>query len=264
MSETASPSNTPAPGFRPLDPVARRVLGVLVEKAKTTPDAYPLSLGALRNGCNQKSNRAPLMNLDEDQVQDAVDRLREAGAAAEVQGASRVPKYRHYAYQWLGVDGPEIAVVTELLLRGDQTVGELRGRAARMDPIADVAALRPVVESLKEKGLVVGLTPEGRGHVVTHSLYQPAEMEALRLKYAAAGPTGPPATTARHAPPQPSISQSSFSQPSSPRDATADIAAQLRSELDSLRGDVQSLREEVTRLKDDLNDVWSNLGTRSA
>ena len=73
--------------------------------------------------------------------------------------------------------------MTELLLRGDQTVGELRGRASRMEPIADLAALRPVLDSLRAKGLVVSLTPEGRGHVVAHALFRPREIEALKAKY---------------------------------------------------------------------------------
>ena len=113
---------------------------MLIEKAKTTPENYPLSLNALRTGCNQKSNRAPLMQLEEDQVAEALESLRQAGAVAEIQGGARVDKYRHLAYEWLGVDKVELAVMAELLLRGSQTVGELRGRAARMEPIKD---LRP-------------------------------------------------------------------------------------------------------------------------
>ena len=113
--------------WRPLTAAQRRVAGVLVEKAKTTPDAYPMTLNALTNGCNQKSNRSPLMDLSPDEVQNALDELREMGAVAEVQAGGRVPKYRHYLYEWLGVEKAAMAVMTELLLRGEQTLGELRG-----------------------------------------------------------------------------------------------------------------------------------------
>src|SRR4029077_14108189 len=124
-----------APRWRALERNERRVAGVLAEKAKTTPDNYPLTLNSLINGCNQKSNRFPQMQLDESQVSDALDGLRRAGAIALVQGDSRVEKYRHLLYDWLGVDKAELAVMTELLLRGAQTLGELRSRAARMEPM---------------------------------------------------------------------------------------------------------------------------------
>src|SRR5581483_4994519 len=175
----------PAPRWQPVTAMDRRVLGVLAEKAKTTPDAYPMSVNALCTGANQKNNRHPLMNLQPDDVEASLERLRPLGAVAEVQGGGRVLKYRHYLYDWLGVDKVELAVMTELLLRGAQTVGELRGRAARMEPIADLAALRPVLDSLRAKGLVLALSPEGRGQVVSHALYQPQELEKVRRELAA-------------------------------------------------------------------------------
>ncbi len=79
------------------------MLGVLGEKAKTTPDAYPMTINGLVAGCNQKSNRAPVLQLEADQVEESLDRLREFGAVALVEGAGRVQKYRHYLYEWLGV-----------------------------------------------------------------------------------------------------------------------------------------------------------------
>src|SRR3954468_4287443 len=97
--------------WRPLEAIERRVLGVLVEKAKTTPEAYPLSSNALRTGCNQKNNRAPLMQLSEEQVDEACETLRKSGAVLQVQGTSRVDRYRHLAYEWLGVDKVELAVM---------------------------------------------------------------------------------------------------------------------------------------------------------
>ena len=136
-------SPPPQHRWQPLGAIDRRVAGVLAEKAKTTPDAYPMSLNAVRTGCNQKSNRWPAMELEQDQVEESLDRLRALGAVGLVEGGGRVQKYRHYLYEWLGVDKAELAVMTELLLRGDQTVGELRSRATRMEPIADLAALGP-------------------------------------------------------------------------------------------------------------------------
>ena len=156
MDDTTTPASTqPAARWRPLNSIDRRVLGVLGEKAKTTPDAYPMTLNSLVAGCNQKSNRAPVLQLEPDQVEESLDRLREFGAVALVEGSGRVQKYRHYLYEWLGVGKIELSVMIELLLRGEQTVGELRGRVSRMDPINDLNALRELLTSLKDKGLVI-------------------------------------------------------------------------------------------------------------
>ncbi|HPP53849.1 MAG TPA: DUF480 domain-containing protein, partial [Thermoguttaceae bacterium] len=87
-------------------------------------------------GANQKSNRAPVMQLEPEDVEAALDRLRAIGAVGLVEGYGRVPKYRHYFYEWLGVDKVEAAVMAELLLRGPQTEGELRAHASRMEPLA--------------------------------------------------------------------------------------------------------------------------------
>ena len=178
-----SPSSTRR--WQPLGAIDRRVVGVLAEKAKTTPDVYPMSVNAICTGCNQKSNRDPLMQLEPADVEESLERLRAIGAVGMVEGYGRVTKYRHYLYEWLGVDKVELAVMTELLLRGPQTLGELRARASRMEPIADLAALRAICDSLKRKGLVVYLTPEGRGQIVTHALYPPRELENIRARYAA-------------------------------------------------------------------------------
>src|SRR5689334_19128993 len=96
-----------APKWQTLASLERRVAGVLVEKAKTTPDAYPMTLNGICTACNQKNNRYPLMNVEPDDVEPALDRLRELGAVAIVQGSGRVSKYRHYLYDWLGVDKVE-------------------------------------------------------------------------------------------------------------------------------------------------------------
>ncbi len=189
MSNAPSPEAPERPPqWKPLAPIDRRVIGVLVEKAKTTPEQYPLTLNGLVTGCNQKSNRDPQMNLQPEDVEESLERLRAAEALVEVQGSGRTSKYRHMMYDWLGVNKLELSVMTELLLRGAQTEGELRGRAARMDPIPDLAALRTIVDSLKAKRLIVALTPEGRGHMLSHALYMPQELEALRRRLAGAEP----------------------------------------------------------------------------
>ena len=169
-------------GIVPLSANARRVLGVLVEKAKTTPDSYPLTLAGIISGSNQKSNRAPKMDLDDDDALLALDELRGVGAAREVQGSGRAIKYRHAAYDWLDVDGPGSAVMTELLLRGPQTLGELRTRASRMSPFNNLDAVKTVVTTLVEKGLIEALTPPGRGQTFAHTLYPPQERQYLYAK----------------------------------------------------------------------------------
>ena len=166
----------------PLSANARRVLGVLVEKAKTTPDNYPMSAAAIISGCNQKSNRSPVMQLDENDVLLALDELREVGAAREIQGSGRVTKYRHAAYDWLQLDNPQAAVITELLLRGPQTVGELRTRASRMCNLPDLELVKTVLDSLVEKDLVEPLSPPGRGQTFAHKLYPPEERQYLEAR----------------------------------------------------------------------------------
>jgi uncharacterized protein YceH (UPF0502 family) len=207
----------------------------MVEKAKTTPSAYPMTLNAIVTACNQKSNRSPVMNVEPEDVEESLQRLRKLGAAGMVEGYGRVTKYRHYLYDWLGVDKVEIAVMGELLLRGAQTVGELRARAARMEPIRDLSELQPILESLKSKGLVLPLTPEGRGHVVTHALFHPNELERLKEQHSgkAASPTL-----------QPSI-------------ATSGANALPPEAAESIQRELQQLRAELSELRSELNDLVS-------
>src|SRR5262245_60358319 len=155
-----------------LSPEQRRVLGVLVEKAKTTPAGYPMTVNAVMVGCNQKSNRDPLMSLTDDDVERVLEELRVLGVVVEAPESTRAAKFRHRAYEWLGVERAELAVMTELLLRGAQSLGDLRGRASRMEPIADLAALKPIVDGLSSRQLMIELTPPGRGQVVSHNLYE--------------------------------------------------------------------------------------------
>ncbi len=193
--ETAEDKKT----AKPLSAAARRILGVLIEKAKTTPDNYPLTLASLIGGSNQKSNRDPKMDLDDEDALLALDELKAAGAAREVQGSGRAIKYRHAAYDWLGVDGPGAAVMTELLLRGPQTLGELRTRASRMNPFGELSEMQAAVDGLVEKGLVEPLTPAGRGQMFAHKLYLPQERQYLvaRIEKHAAVETSEDSVVAR-------------------------------------------------------------------
>ncbi|KAA1260905.1 hypothetical protein LF1_34470 [Rubripirellula obstinata] len=180
-----SSEETPADNSKrtkPLSAAARRVLGVLVEKAKTTPDNYPLTLASVISASNQKSNRLPKMDLDDEDALLALDELREAGAAREVQGSGRATKYRHAAYEWLDVDSPGSAIMTELLLRGPQTLGELRTRASRMHAFDQLQAVQECVDGLIAKDLVEPLTPPGRGQTFAHKLYPPQERQYLVAK----------------------------------------------------------------------------------
>lgn len=189
MDETPAPSNpppaNPVPQWKPLSAKQRRVLGTLMEKSKTTPDAYPMSYSGLMTGCNQKSNRAPITHYTVEQVEGIVDELRAMGAATIIQGSGRVTKVRHNAYAWLGIQKVEGAVMTELLLRGEQTLGELRTRASRMEPIADLDEMKRIVDALKQRDLVVELSPPGRGQMLSHHLYPEWELEAVRKSVAA-------------------------------------------------------------------------------
>lgn len=136
-----------------LTPNEARVIGSLIEKQITTPDQYPLSLNALTNACNQKSNRDPMMELDDATVQATLDGLSKKHFILERSGfGSRVPKYQHRfcntEYGTLKFTPQELAILTELLLRGPQTPGELRTRATRMAPMADVAEVEAALDTL--------------------------------------------------------------------------------------------------------------------
>ena len=278
MSEAVPAPSSRPPQWKPIEAIDRRVVGVLVEKAKTTPEQYPLTLNSLVTGANQKNNRDPQMQVEPEDVEEALDRLRAAGAVVEVQGSGRALKYRHMMYDWLGVNKVELGVMTELLLRGAQTEGELRGRAARMDPIPDLAALRPILESLAAKGLIISLTPEGRGHVLTHALYLPREMEALWVKFRdgaaphpapgvppAAAPTSAPASTAASAPTSapstPMARSSSAVQSAAPPDQRLGREVErLRAEVSQLRQEFDELAHRCRRTEDDLRQMRDSLG----
>lgn len=128
-----------------------RVLGSLIEKELTTPEYYPLSLNALVNACNQKSNRDPVTSLEESEVVKALDSLRFKQYALLSGSGGRVAKYRHALVEKFRFAPPELAVLCELMLRGAQTVGELRTRGERMHKFADLAEVEAVLEELMER-----------------------------------------------------------------------------------------------------------------
>ncbi|HVO64069.1 MAG TPA: YceH family protein [Terriglobales bacterium] len=135
-----------------LNDVEIRVLGSLIEKDITTPDYYPLSLNALVNACNQKNNRDPIMQLDEDAVRQALHSLQEKRLAGPAGGAdSRVSKYEHRLQEVFNFDRREIAVICVLLLRGPQTPGELRGRTERMHKFGDLDEVQGTLQRLAER-----------------------------------------------------------------------------------------------------------------
>ncbi|MFO0865750.1 MAG: DUF480 domain-containing protein [Gemmataceae bacterium] len=202
---------------------------------RRTPEAYPMSLNGLTTGSNQKSNRDPVMNVTDDDIEQSLQGLQKKGLVVRITGG-RVDRFKHQMYAVWEVEKVELAILAELLLRGPQTEGELRSRASRMEPIEDLPALRAQLTPLANRKLVVFLGPEGRrGTLITHGFHDPAELARIR----ATAPT----------------------EESASRPATASSAsAEPRSELADLRREVDELKETVRRLEANLNDLQAKLG----
>lgn len=236
--------------WEPLSVEDRRVLGVLVEKQKTskTADAYPLTLNALTTGCNQKSNREPVLDMTDDEVEETLTALQKKGLVMRMTG-SRVDRFRHLLYEAWTKNGPQLAVLAELLLRGPQTKGELRGRASRMDPIDTLDVLEDVLKPLVERRLVVYLTdPDRRGAIVSHGFHTPDELARLKVHHSNAAleaDAGPPAH-AVHAAPPPGVAPA----------AIADLERRLGDALQ----EIQSLKASVTVLEGQVADLRKQLG----
>jgi hypothetical protein len=251
-SEVPSPAAEAPPSWPVLTLHERRVLGVMVEKAKTTPDVYPLSVNALVTGCNQKSNRDPVLDLSDVDVDDTLAGLQKRAWAIKITGG-RVTRWRHALYEAWRVDKVELAVLAELLLRGPQTEGELRSRASRMEPIDDLDTLRAVLKRLAERRLVVYLTPEGRrGTMVTHGFHAPEELDRLRSKHR---------MEAESAAPEPERTGTP-----APRPAAAATPA-LESRLNEVQAEVANLKQlvaelqvAVSHLAEDLRTIKNGLG----
>jgi uncharacterized protein YceH (UPF0502 family) len=138
-----------------VSPVEIRIVGALIEKQRTTPDGYPLTLNALRAACNQSTSRDPVVDYDDATLREALERLGRRGWTRLASGpGSRAPKYRHLVDEALGLDGPSLSVLAVLMLRGAQTAAELQARTERLHPFATRSDVETVLERLAERRLV--------------------------------------------------------------------------------------------------------------
>jgi uncharacterized protein len=149
----------------PLNPVELRVLGALIEKESTTPEYYPMSLNALVAACNQKTNRWPVTEYADDDLMEAIDGLKARGFAASITGGSRVTKYAQRFTEKLNLGRRETAVLCVLMLRGPQTVGEIKGRTERMYGFADLDETETVLRKMiaRDEGSLVRQLPHAPG-----------------------------------------------------------------------------------------------------
>jgi uncharacterized protein len=205
-----------------------RVLGCLIEKELTTPEYYPLSLNALTNACNQKSNRDPVLNLEEAEVVRALDSLKFKQLAVVSADGGRVPKYRHLLVEQLRLSPAELATLAELLLRGPQTVGELRTRAERMHPFPDLAAVDAVLTELMAR------TPP----FVARLARQPGRKESRYAHLLA----GEPEISSEELAPAPEAARLKVM-------AENERMARIEEEVASLRDEVAGLRRAVEEFK---------------
>lgn len=255
MPDNPAPPPPPAaPAWTPLTLRERRVLGVLVEKQKTskTADSYPMTLNALTTGCNQKSNRDPVLDLTDDEVEEVITPLQKKGMMTRITG-SRVDRYRHELYELWTKDGRELAVLGELLLRGPQTKGDLRGRASRMTPIDTLDDLEDVLKPLVERKLVVYLTaPDRRGAVLSHGFHTPEEFTRLRAYYSNAPiPAAEGTDVARALQPQPPAPPAVPQPPTTPAPALPPPPppAVLETKLTLALEEIERLKAAVAKLE---------------
>ena len=217
-----------------------RVLGCLLEKERTTPDAYPLSLNALVAACNQSTNRAPVVQYGEPTVEAALDELRERSFVRRgVYPGSRVIKYRHVLDEALAVGPAEAAVLCVLLLRGPQTPGELKSRTERLHPFADLVAVEDALDRLaaRDEPLARRLARE------------PGQKEARVRELLTDAATAVTAMVPDDAPlderPQPEPARTPAKDPSPP----AGDRRGLADRVEALEGEVAALRAELDRLR---------------
>lgn len=241
-----------------LSRLQRRVLGTLVEKGLTTPEQYPLTVKAATAGCNQKSNREPVTNYSEGDVLQALDELREMGLVAVVlSGGGRTERYRHYVRKRFPYSEPQIAIMTELWLRGRQQLGELRTRASRMVPIESQESLRQELEGLLQLGHLQASGPlERRGIEVDHNFYRANEGKKLEATAEEVRDEPAPAAAHSHSPPPgpaPTLTAAFAAPPASGEvQLLKEQQRQLESELEQLRQEVSELRDSLQSLKREL------------
>lgn len=229
MDESNPTSAGPAPAEPPLNLIEARVLGCLIEKEKTTPEHYPLSLNALVNACNQKSNRHPVLALTAREVELALDGLRRRRLAGLFSGAdARVAKFKHTLDLALPTEAADQVVLCELLLRGPQTTGELRSRCERMHPFADIAAVEASLRRLADRSA---------GSLVVTLPRQPGQKESRHAQTL----TGPPDEVA----PVPGHRTEALTvSVGLPAEAEARLAALERAVAD-LRAEISALRQSL-------------------
>lgn len=228
-----------------------RVLGTLIEKALTTPGQYPLSLNSLVTGVNQKSNRDPVVAIDEERALRAIDGLRAKGLARDVTfTGSRVEKYRHTAGESLELRPPALAILAELLLRGPQTIGELRGRASRMHPLDSLEVVEAVLATLadgehamvREIGPLSGSRAMRWMQLLCESLH-PQVSHAAMVTRATSTSTMQPSHAAPHRGDASHFDQQGAAQQSH------DAIEALRHEVAALRARVEQLESTVSQLQ---------------
>lgn len=211
-----------------LSPIEARVLGCLLEKRVTTPEYYPLTLNSLTNACNQKSNRDPVMSVGETEVKAATESLRRKNLVVLFAGAdTRVPKFKESLDQVMPLDPAQRAVLCELLLRGPQTLGELRNRADRMHPFADLSEVEAALQALENR--------QG-GPLVERLARQPGQKEPRFAQLLSA----PPAPSADHLPSPAAGSHQAASDPEARLRALEEEVVRLRQEVAELRRQVDA------------------------
>lgn len=251
------------PPITELSKMQRRVLGTLLEKAFTTPEYYPLTLKALTTGCNQKNNRNPLTNYTEDDVLPIIDELRELGLVAVVHTETgRTERYRHYMRKRFQFSEQQLAILTELLLRGKQSVGDLRSRASRMVPIDSLDDLRDALRGLKEHNAVQSTGPlERRGVEVDHNFYLPREGNTLNYDDSAEEDEPPSENSSTIVTRRAAINAvESQSSDTSRLEAAESALARLQSENSELRQTIESLQQELQEMSDRLSRLERELG----
>ncbi|MCP5151644.1 MAG: YceH family protein [Ectothiorhodospiraceae bacterium] len=217
--------------IQPLDPVAVRVLGALVEKSLATPDYYPMSLAAVTTACNQRTGREPVTDFSEAEVQDALDRMVASSLVRSRSPAgSRVPKYGHRLADELGLAfgfGPDaLAVLCLLMLRGPQTPGELRTRSARLHAFGDVGEVEAVLDALASAE---------RGPYVVELGRRPGQRERRHAHLLGGPPSEEPSSLE--------------SQAGADDEAGGGHRGALAARVETLESEVQSLRDELDRLR---------------
>lgn len=236
----------------------RRVLGVLLEKAFTVPDQYPMTLKSVTTGCNQKNNRDPISNYTEDDVVDTLGQLQQMGfvGCLHTEGG-RTERYRHYMRRTTKLTEPQLAIMTELLLRGRQQLGELRTRASRMVAIESQEVLRQALIGLMDDELVrANGQLERRGIEVDHNLYPIGENHDPMALLADEPDDISPAVTVR------AVARPLQSEQIAPRDpASADRLAALEALVRELKDELGSIRSEFRELQDRFEDLRRQLGS---